>query len=144
MKKIACLILTLTALASFTGCATGPQYSTVKNTIPALAPDKGRIYFYRASTFGAAIQPDVKLNGEVVGTAKCKGVFYVDRVPNSYMIETSTEVTRQLSITLEKGQTRYVRFGITFGFMVGHVYPELVDPAIGEKESLECNFTGGK
>jgi len=28
------------------------------------------------------------------------------------------------------------------GFMVGHVYPELVDESVGAKEILDCHFVG--
>ena len=52
------------------GCATGPKYSEVVSTLPSLTPSQGRIYFYRPSAFGAAVQPDIKLNGQKVGTAK--------------------------------------------------------------------------
>lgn len=55
---------------------------------------------------------------------------------------TSTEVDRSLSLTLEAGQTRYVRLGISFGFFVGHVYPELVDTSVGEEEIKELSYTG--
>jgi Protein of unknown function (DUF2846) len=142
MKKLACLIL-LAAGLLFSGCASGPQFTDVKNSLPPLAADKGRIFFFRPSTLGAAIQPDVKLNGQVVGSAKSKGAFYVDRAPGDYSVETSTEVTRKLSFTLDKGQTRYVQLNISMGFLVGHVYPALVDASAGEAELAKCKFTGG-
>lgn len=39
-----------------------------------------------------------------------------------------------LTFRLERGQTRYVRLNISMGLMVGHVYPELVEDAVGKKE----------
>jgi hypothetical protein len=104
----------------------------------------GRVFFYRTSILGAAIQPDVKLNGEKVGSAKPKGFFYVDRPAGAYKVETSTEVTRTLSFTLEKNQTRYVRLNISMGFFAGHVYPELVDTATAEKEIAACKSGDAK
>lgn len=142
MKKIACFVLLAVGLL-FSGCATGPQFSEVKKTFPPLSADQGRIFFFRPSMLGAAIQPDVKLNGEVIGTAKSQGAFYVDRAPGDYTVETSTEVTRKLSLTLDKGQTRYVQLNIAMGFLVGHVYPKLVDATTGEAELAKCKFTGG-
>ena len=91
----------------------------------------------------AAVQPDVKLNGEVVGTAVPNGFFYVDRPAGKYDILTTTEVDRKLSLTLDKGQTRYVRLGVSIGFFVGHVYPELVEPSVGAKEIQETQYSGG-
>ena len=142
MKKLLSLFVVLTAATLFTGCASGPKYSTMKGSIPALASDQGRIYFYRTSAAGAAVQPAVKLNGQEVGTAKAKGFFYVDRAPGSYKVETSTEVSRQLSLTLEANQTRYVKLNISMGFFVGHVYPELVDAAAGQAGVEKCKYTG--
>jgi hypothetical protein len=143
MKKIVYLVILVGALA-LSGCATGPKFTDIKATLPPVAAGKGRIFLYRPSTMGAAVQPNVKLNGEVVGTAKPKGAFYVDREPGNYKIETSTEVTRELSLTLESGQTRYVKLNLSMGFVVGHVYPQLVDPAVGEGELAGCKFIGGK
>ena len=127
----------------FTGCASGPKYAVVKSTFAPLAQTNGRVYFYRTTALGAALNPDVKLNGEVVGTAKAKGFFYADRPAGNYEVDTSTEVTRRLTFQLEQGQTRYVRFDVSMGFFVGHVYPELIENAVGEKEIEDCSYTGG-
>jgi len=125
-----------------TGCASGPKYTEVASSFDSLDPENGRIYIYRPSALGAAIQPKVKLNGEVVGKAVSHGFFFVDRAPGEYQIMTSTEVDRSLSLTLEKGETRYVRLKISMGFMVGHVYPELVDESEGQAEIEKLNYTG--
>jgi hypothetical protein len=62
------------------GCATsGPKYLEMVPNMTKLSPDMGRIYIYRTTVLGAAIQPDVKVNGEVVGSAVPNGFFYVDR-----------------------------------------------------------------
>ena len=124
-------------------CATGgPKYSEVNKSVPTLAPGEARIYVYRIASVGLAVQPDVKLNGMVIGRAQPNGFFYVDRKPGTYEITTTTEVERKLSMTLEAGQIRFVRLGVSFGFFVGHVYPELVDNDIGMKEIRELSFTG--
>lgn len=124
------------------GCATGPKFSEISPKLSNVMPDKGRIYIYRTSVFGAAIQPEVKLNGNPIGKAVPQGFFYVDRDPGEYQIETSTEVERHLSLVLEIGQTRYVRLNINMGFFVGHVYPELLENQVGEKEIQKCSYTG--
>ena len=144
MKKILALVLLAGAVAFLPGCATGPKFADAKALIPPLAAENGRIYFYRTSTLGAAVQPSVKLNGTQIGTAKPKGFFYADRPTGNYHVDTTTEVKRRLSLTLEPGQTRYVRLNISMGFWVGHVFPELVEPQVGEKEIAGCKFTGGK
>jgi len=142
MKTLFKLFFLFAAVIIFSSCATsGPKYVELYSSIPVV-PDTGRIFLYRESSLGAAIQPDVKINGEVVGSSIPYGFFYVNRSPGVYEIMTSTEVDRKLSLTLDKGQTRFVRLNISMGFFAGHVYPELVDQAIGEKEIQECRYTG--
>ncbi len=144
MKKLLGLLLIAGTGVLMAGCATGPRFSQLKASIPPVAQDDGRIYFYRISGLGAAVQPDVNLNGEVVGTEAPSGFFYVDRPPGDYKVVTATEVERTLSLTLDKGQTRYVRFDVSLGFFVGHVYPVLVEDAVGKNEIADCHYTGHK
>jgi hypothetical protein len=144
MKNTLLIIIGTCCLALLSGCASGPKFAQAKNSIPALGPDQARIYFYRTTALGAAVQPAVKLNEEKIGSAVPKGFFYADRAPGSYQVDTSTEVKRRLSLTLEKGQTRYVRLNIAMGFWVGHVWPELVDEQTGEKEIAKCSLVAEK
>jgi hypothetical protein len=111
--------------------------------MPQLKADQGRIYFYRnSSLLGAAMQPNILLNGRVVGESKPGGFFYVDDAPGPKEVSSSTEVERKLTFTLDRGQTRYVRTAVGMGVMVGRVYPELVDPTAAEKELLETSYIG--
>ncbi len=106
------------------GCATsGSKFVEMSSTIPTLSGDTGRIYFYRVTGLGAAVQPEVKLNQEVIGKAVPNGFFYVDRQPGNYQVVTSTEVERKLSLTLDKGQTRFVRLNISVGFFCWSCIP---------------------
>jgi len=131
------------ALVVLGGCATsGAKFTEFQPTAPRLDPADARIYVYRTMGPGAAVQPKVNINGQTVGTAVPNGFFFVDRKPGPYEISTTTEVERKLSLTLDKGETRYVRLSISMGFFVGHVYPELVDKAEAEKEIEECRYTG--
>ena len=134
------IFVTLSVLA--TGCATGPKFAEVKDNITKLNQEEGRVFLYRTTALGAAIQPQIKVNGEPVGKSVAKGFMFVDRVPGNYEIMTSTEMDRKLSFTLEQGQIRYVKFDVSMGFFVGHVYPSLVESEIGEKEIQECSYTG--
>lgn len=145
MRAITKFFLFLIVAFLLGGCATtGPKFAEYAPSISHLSPDTGRIYLYRTSVLGFAIQPEVKLNGEVIGKAVPKGFFYVDKKTGNYEIMTSTEVKRKLSLTLDEGQTRYVRLNISMGFFVGHVYPELVESQVGEKEIQNCRYIGQK
>lgn len=131
----------LTALI-LCGCATsGQKFSeSATGTAPGPGPEMARIYFYRTMLLGMAVQPEVKINDEVVGRAVPNGFFYVDRKPGAYEITTTTEVERKLSLTLDKGQTRYVKLSLSIGFVVGHVYPELIDNDVAKKEMESTRY----
>jgi len=66
--------------------------------------------------------------------------FFIDKAPGEYEIMTSTEVERSLSLTLDEGETRYVRLSVSMGFMVGHVYPELVEPSEAQEEIQTLSY----
>jgi hypothetical protein len=140
-RRLQCALLILFAVA-LTACASGPKFTEVNPTLTSESPNMGRIFFYRPSSFGAALQPDVMLNDEKIGQAVSWGFFYVDRPAGNYECVTSTEVERKVSFILEPGQTRYVRFSVSFGFFVGHVYGELVDDSVGIKEIKDCKYIG--
>jgi hypothetical protein len=143
MKAVLRLCSAAALVALLTACASGPKMAEVRSDIPALAADKGRIYFYRSSNpFAAAIQPSIVLNGAVVGDSQPGGFFFVDRAPGSVEVAMSTEVEKKLSFTLERGDVRYVRSGVGLGVVVLRVFPELVDNATGEKEIQDLSYTG--
>lgn len=136
-----CLILALAALIG--GCATsGPKVAELPATKMAPPAGEGRIYIYRTALYGAAVQPEVKVNGVVVGRAVPNGFFYVDRKPGNYEITTTTEVERKLSLTLEPGQIRYAKLNLSLGFVVGHVYAELMESDVAAKEMADLRYTG--
>jgi len=142
MKKLVSLLIAACLASLFSACASGPEYATAAKSIPPLSPDNARIYIYRTTVLGAVLKPTITINDKEVGSSTAQGFLYVDEPPGEYKISTSTEVTRTLSLTLDKGQTRYVRCGVSMGFFVGHVYPELVENSVGEQEITSCKYTG--
>ena len=143
MRNALKLVAPLAIAVIVAGCATsGLKYSDAKGPAAASDPNLGRIYMYRTAIVGLAVQPEVKINGEVIGRATPKGYFYVDRPAGTYEITTTTEVERKLSLTLDKGQTRYVKLNISFGFFIGHVYPELIDTDAALKDIKDLQYTG--
>ena len=142
MRRPVQFLLLLMLAVVLSACATGAKFTEVNPELVSENPDMGRIFFYRPSSVGAAVQPDVMLNGEKVGQAVSWGFFYVDRPAGNYECLTSTEVKRKVSFTLEPGQTRYVRFSISLGFFVGHVYGKIVDESVGLEEIKDCKYIG--
>ena len=64
LKIVAALSMIVALLSS---CATGPSMSELKTPMPTLGQGMGRVYFYRTGFIGGAYQPEVTLNGNVVG-----------------------------------------------------------------------------
>jgi hypothetical protein len=142
MKRLIRLVSVMALLVALTACASGMKFTEMNPSLEPASPDAGRIFFYRVTSLGAALNPDVKLNGETVGNAQAMGFFFVDRPAGHYEVVTSTEVKRKVSFVLEPGQTRYIRFNVSLGFFVGHVFGELVDDATGREEIQKCKYTG--
>jgi hypothetical protein len=122
------------ATAMVTGCASGPAFNDAKASFTQVPTGSGRIFFYRSSSLGAAVQPKVMLNGEKVGSAVPDGFFFVDRPPGDYDVSTSTEIKKDLTFHLDANQTRYVRLGVSMGLFAAHIYPELIDASVAIPE----------
>lgn len=123
------------------GCASGPKFAEISKTIPALKAGEGRVYFFRSdSMLGAAIQPDIRLNTEVVGSSKPGGFFYVDRPAGSFSAAATTETEKTLSFTLDAGETKYVRSSPSIGLLVGRIVLQLEDPAKAKAEIETLSF----
>ena len=134
-------VLFLLILSAVAGCASGPSFNEYSSSIPTIEAEMGRIYIYRTTSFGAAIQPKIRVNGEVVGNAVPKGFFYVDRPAGSYEIAASTEAKRALTLTLDAGEERYVRLEVKFGLLAGHIKPVLVDNEVGKQEITKTKYS---
>jgi hypothetical protein len=134
--------LTICAVVALAGCAStgGAKLAEMNTVAPRLTPDKGRIYFYRSgSIVGVAVQPEIRLNNEMVGRAVPGGFFFVDRPRGSYEASTATEVETKLAFPLTGGETKYVRISITPGFFAGHMQFELVNKQAAEAELASLN-----
>jgi hypothetical protein len=143
MKLYRTLLLACTTTLLVAGCASGPQYREMAASIPTLASDQGRVYFFRESSiFGATLQPDIKLNGQVVGRSTPGGFFYVDEPAGDYTAATRTEVERTVSFSLHAGETRYVRTTVGMGILIGHVTPTLEDGESATKTIADLKYTG--
>ena len=140
----ALIIMAMAAVAVLAGCASGPDFSKAQNGLPPLAAGKGRIFIYRSTGMGAAVQPDVRINGDVVGTSKGNGIFFVDHDPGNIEVVIGTEVEKHLTFTLAPGNVRYVKCDVNMGLFVAHIVPILVDEKDAAKEISDLAFTGGK
>ncbi len=142
MRKFTGFVAVVTTLM-LAGCASGPGYQEYAATMQPVGDGNGRIYMYRTSSLGAAVQPMVRVNDKEVGKAKPKGFFYVDLPPGAYNIAASTEATRNLDVTLDANEEMYVRLEIKMGGFVGHIKPVLVEPSVGKEEIQKMKSIGG-
>lgn len=142
MRKNISLISLMLALVALGACASGPTFEEYSGSMQPVSAENGRIYIYRVSSLGAAIQPKVRLDDEPVGKAVPKGFFYIDRPAGNYVISTSTEAERNLSLALAAGEEKYVRLEVKMGLFAGHIKPVLVDTAEGKEELQKTKFAG--
>lgn len=144
MKQIArMLIATMAVTSLLAGCASGVKHSEMAASIPTVKAGEGRIYFLRStSMFGAAIQPDIRLNNEVVGESKPGGFFFVDRPAGKYVASAATETEKTLSFVLDAGETKYVRSSPSLGLLAGRVVLELETPDKAKEELPSLSYTG--
>lgn len=113
------------------GCAaTGPRYAEVEASMPSLRAGQGRIVFFRSTGVGPAVQPDIRLNGEVVGKSEPGSFFFIDRAAGRYTASARTEVESRVEVVVREGEVSYVESRITMGVFVGH--PQLSTPASGQ------------
>jgi hypothetical protein len=141
MKKIK-LILAAVPMILYglfgTGCATGTKFSEYRPSVSSPAEACGRIWIYRPSAFGAAVQPAINLDGRTVGNAVPHGFFHVETLAGEHTISATTEWTHKMSINVTTNADSYVRLNMMMGLFVGHVVPEQVPEtqAIREMQNL--------
>jgi hypothetical protein len=142
LKLVRRAFLLAACVSLMAGCASGPKYTEMKSKIPAIKTGEGRIFIYRDSIFGAAVQPKVMINGVEVGTSQSNGFFYVDRPAGDYKISSSTEVERSVSFVLAAGESKFIQSSISMGLLVGRINFELVNAAGGETAISGLAYTG--
>jgi hypothetical protein len=113
--------------------------------IPALKPGYGRVYFTRPGDLvGVAVQPEIRMNNEVVGRSVPGGFSYVDRPPGQYAVTTATEIENAVTFRLAAGETKYIKTAVTPSILVGHVTPTLEFPEQGQSDISRLRYVGTK
>lgn len=111
--------------------------------LPPLKPGFGRVYFTRASELGGyALQPEIRMNNEVVGRSVPGGFSFVDRPPGKYVVATATEVENSVNFQLAAGETKYIKTRVSPGILVGHVTPTLEFPEQGQSDVNRLRYVG--
>ena len=125
------------------GCASGVKYQQMADSMPTLKSSDGRVYFFRSSSmFGAALQPEIRLNDVVVGNSRPGGFFYVDRAAGNYVASTATETERTASFALAAGETKYLQTWPSFGAVIGRIQFDMVPAEKALPELSSLSYTG--
>ena len=141
-KQVFVVLFLIGLLLNLLGCASGVKYSDYVKDMPEVNEQQSRLFVYRVSSLGAAVQPKVKVDDVTVCKAVPKGFAFSDVKPGDHKVQCSTEVNRSLSLTTNPGQTKYVRLDVSWGFFVGHISPKLVDEDVALKDLQKCKYVG--
>lgn len=126
-------------------CASPRGLDEPPTQLPPLKPGLGRVYFTRAGEFGgSAVQPEIRMNNEVVARSVPGGFSYVDRPPGKYAVTTATEVENAVTFQLAAGETKYIKTTVTPGILIGHVTPTLEFPEQGQSDISRLRYVGPK
>jgi len=135
-------LLAVLAACLFGCSATGPRYSEMADSLPSLGENEGRIYFYRNTLAGMAVQPEVTVNGQAVGKSQPNSFFFIDRPAGTYRASARTEAENSIDIVLLARQTAYVEMSIGLGFVVGRPAFERVADSEGRKALPSLAYGG--
>jgi hypothetical protein len=93
---------------------------------------------------GSAVQPEIRMNNEVVARSVPGGFSYVDRPPGKYAVTTATEIENAVTFQLAAGETKYIKTSVTPGILVGHITPTLEFPEQGQSDISQLRYVGPK
>jgi hypothetical protein len=136
--KLTLALAALAACATLVGCASGPTFAEYRSTLPPCPKGEARVWFYRPAWVGAAVQPNVNLDGAPVGKAVPKGFFHADTTPGVHQVSITTEWTHKRPITVPPNTDSFIRLNLFPGLFVAHIVPEQVPPpqALSEIQDL--------
>jgi hypothetical protein len=143
--------LLLLILAGCTG-ASGPPFPQVAPTIPPLAADRARLYFYREYEPYESLTPAILyLNGVQTGVSVPGGVFYRDVPPGTYLIAPWSQgdfPNAAKTVVLRPGDTFYAKVlslrawqsGGGTRFQRDTFIVMLIDPAQAQRELANMRY----
>ncbi|QAU37523.1 DUF2846 domain-containing protein [Bradyrhizobium guangdongense] len=141
-SKVGALALLLVGFL-LASCASPRGLDEPPLQLPPLRPGLGRVYFIRPGEFaGYAVQPEIRMNNEVVGRSVPGGFTFVDRPPGKYVVTTTTEVENAVTFQLAAGETKYIKTAVSAGILVGHVTPTLEFPEQGQSDIGRLRYVG--
>ena len=108
-QRVAALaVMVICVCSALAGCATT---TALEPQNIARDTKSARLYFIRPSTLiGAAVSPDIKINGKQIGNVAVGSYIYADRAPGKYQILLDHEFepgSFSYDVTLKPGEDHY-------------------------------------
>jgi len=104
------LALLVTLFATI-GCASGPKGDTV--TLPAIEAGRSRIVFYRmANPMASLDQPNMLMDGVVIGKSEAGCFSYADVTPGAHTIECKGGDVNRISMQTAAGVATYIETSV--------------------------------
>lgn len=114
--------------------------NTGKNS--SLIKGKATVYIIRNSSIGSLIKMSVECNGMKIGSTKAKQYVYTVLDPGDFTFTSKTpENSGTLNITVEPGNTYYIKQQVKMGIVVARTGLELMNDADGIKALNSCNLS---
>ncbi|PHV13255.1 hypothetical protein CSQ89_01705 [Chitinimonas sp. BJB300] len=125
----------------------------IKDQIPTLESDKGRIYFYREnSLLSEKLPPFIYLNNQAIGTSIPGSFFFVDCPPGLYEVKAINrvtimsrlphQITGQTHLNIFPGKKYYVNTSASYELIGNKVTPSLIDEAEAMPQLAKLRYTG--
>lgn len=136
------------------GCADTSRFGDTVIAMPAVPPDKARLYFYRElEQYESLTMTTVYLNGQAVGASANGSVFYRDVPPGIYEVEVLTRgvyPNQFKTVAVEAGHTTFVKIESLMSWIGMGLTPKgdtyvvaIVSPELGRREILGLRFAPG-
>lgn len=138
--KLPGMLALLVCCVTVANCASGPRFGNVERKLAALPPGMARVYFYRTGLLGAAVQPDVYLNGYRIGECVPNEVFYRDVWPGRFEAVAVTTTERRFTFSIAAGETKFVKCSVGVGLVFGHGQLETIDPVQARRAIQDLEF----
>ena len=154
LRRIEGILLLAVVCHGIFGCASGPSYASKRQEIPAVAADKGRVFFYALEYR----KGDLRIDHQHVATLG-RGVFFVDLPPGNHLVETVPmymDISHAIepasaystSIVVRPGDSSYFVIqdrqrtapALSLHLATEDLVPVAVDPAQGAKEILNLPY----
>lgn len=151
---LAACLLALLAACGGTAAPGGPRYAEVAGQVPAVAPDRARLYFYRDyELYESQDRPYILLNGQVAGVSEPGVVSYRDVPPGQYLVSVDSRglyPDQFKTVAVKGGETLYVKIESYRAYNEGRngqgpatFVVAIIDPALGRREIDPMKYVAG-